>query len=251
MSIYPRFIEQLLLESAVSFNNAKSHIEIKEKVITSGYDDAKLDGLLALNARADAKYHEYERLHGEQLQTTNLLNNQFKESLDFYSFYRKLAFKVFPGAANKGIRSQLGIDERHKNSLKGFIAQATQFFDTLLKKEEIREAFAEFALTTEKIQEILNAFEELKRLNELQESKKGAAQTARKERDDLCEELRVGYEKLKTVCRYLFRDTPQTLKTLNIEVLNYRGKKNKNNDNQDDQTDQTGQADQTDQTPPA
>jgi len=137
-----------------------------------GYDDPKLDGLMVLNARAGEKYHEYERLHGEQLVATNRLEVKFKDEANLYSSFRKLAFRLFPGEVNKGIRSQLGIAGKHKDSLDGFIAQL-----------------------------------------------------ARKERDDLCQDLKTGWSKFKTVCRYLFKENTQYLKILNISVLAYGSKR--------------------------
>lgn len=245
MSNYPKLMEKLIGESAVGFNNAKNHGEIKEKVVSFGYDEPKLDELMELNARASEKYHEYERLHGEQLAATNRLEVKFKEELNLYSSLRKLAFRLFPGENNKGIRSQLGIDGKLKDSLDGFTAQAVQFYDTILKKEEIGNAFAEFQLDAEKLQEILKGPAELRRLNEEQEKAKGSAQLARKERDDLCQELKVAWAKFKTVCHYLFKETtPQYLKMLNISVPSYGRKKSA-------PTDDNGEAGETDQGNPS
>ncbi|NIM13731.1 MAG: hypothetical protein GTO45_16780 [Candidatus Aminicenantes bacterium] len=190
MSAYPKVIERLIGVSDVGFNNAKSHSEIKEKIISFGYDDVRLDELLDLNARTDGKYHDYERLYGEQLQATRRLEEKLYEEMGFYSTYRRLAFQVFPGEENKGIRSQLGIDIRLKDSFDGVVEQIKQLYDTTIKKSEIMAGFAEFAVTTETFQERLNGLEQLRDLNEEQEKAKGAAMVARKLRDDLYHELR-------------------------------------------------------------
>ena len=243
MSSHPRAIVKLVGESGVGFNNAKTHTEIKEKITARGYNDVKLDALLDLNGRLDRKYHEYEVKHGEQLEVTRQLEEIFQVEMDHYSLHRKMAFHVFPGDQYKGIRSQLGIDEKHKDSFDGFIEQAKQFYDTAQKKPEILAGMAEFAVSSETLQERLDALEAMRRLNEVQESKKGEAKIARKERDDLYYELRDEWSKFRTVCLFVFKNNPEYLKILNIEPYAKRTAKT-NTETQGDQTDPVNPPDQ-------
>ena len=244
MSSYPKVIEKLIGQCGVGFNNAKNHSEIKEKISSFGYNDVKLDGLLDLNDQADKQYHEYERLSGEQLLATTLLEEKLHEEIGFYSTYRKLSFQVFPGEENKGIRSQLGIDQDIKRTFDGFVEQSKQLYDTTIKKSEIMTGFAEFAVTTETFQERLNGLEQLRVLNEEQEKAKGAAMVARKLRDDSYHELRTAWNKFKTVCRFLFKNNTEYLKILNIPVITRTRSKTAPDQGQTDPTDPTDPANQ-------
>ena len=93
------------------------------------------------------------------------MEEKLYEEIGFYSTYRKLSFQVFPGEENKGIRSQLGIDQDIKRTFDGFVEQSKQLYDTTIKKSEIMAGFAEFAVTTETFQERLNGLEQLRDLN--------------------------------------------------------------------------------------
>jgi hypothetical protein len=244
MTPYPKIIIRLVGISGVGFNNAKNHAEIKAQIAGIGYDEPKLDLLLALNSRTDVKYHEYEVKHGEQLHATKEMEAVFDEEMSFYSDYRRIAFQVFPGEEHKGIRSQLGIDVEIKRTFDGFIEQSKQLYDTTKKKNEILLPLGEFAVTTEKMQARLDRLETLRRLNEVQERKKGEAALALKERNDSFEELKTEWLKFGTACNIAFKDNPEYLKILNVDQpLRVRSKNDA--EEPDDETGETPPPDQT------
>ena len=109
------------------------------------------------------------------------------------------------------------IDENISTTFEGFIEQAIQFYDACGKNLDSLPGVLKIALTNEKIQERLDSLSELRRLNEAQESAKGNAQVARKERDDTYRELRIAWENFKIVCRHIFRDDKEYLNILNIK----------------------------------
>lgn len=244
MTVYPKLIIRLVGISGVGFNNAKNHAEIKAQIAGLGYDEVKLDALLALNSRTDVKYHEYEIKHGEQLHATKELEAAFDEEMSFYSDYRRIAFQVFPGEEYNGIRSQLGIDDEIKRTFDGFIEQSKQYYDTTNKKSEILLPLGEFGVTAEKMQARLDGLERLRRLNEVQERKKGEAALALKERNDSFEELKTEWLKFGTACHIAFKDNPEYLKILNVDQpLRFRSKND--NEEPDDETGETLPPDQT------
>jgi len=244
MSAYPKLIERLIGESNVGFTNARNNSEINEKVISFGYTEVRLDELLDLNNRTDGKYHDYERLYGEQLHLTRQLQAKLDEEIGYYTTYRKLAFKVFPGEENKGIRSQLGIDNKMKDSFDGMVEQCKQFYDTAMKKSEIMAGFSEFAVTDQTFRERMDGLELLRQLNREQEEAKGAAMVVRKLRDDLYHELRTEWSKFVTICRFIFKDNDEYLRMLNVSPRTSRTRKVAPEQPQDGQPDQT-QPDQT------
>jgi len=216
MYVSPKRIITLIGDSLVGFNNAKDNEIILSQIIEKGYDSEKMDVLLANNTRADQKFHEFEVKHGERIQATLDLEAKLTEEMNNYANDRKLAFHIFGSEADIAIRNQLGIDMTLKKSFNGFIEQAQQFYETILKKKEILARFDEFALTAEKIQERLNGLKALRVLNDIQENKKGEAAIAKKERDDTYQELRIAWSKFKTVCLIKFEKNQEYLKMLNI-----------------------------------
>jgi hypothetical protein len=217
MSSYPKIIVRLIGISGVGFNNAKNTDEIKAQLVPLGYDDAKLDAMLELNSRMDETFHTYETKYGEQLHATRALEEKFKEEMTHYLGYRRMASLIFTGLKDKGIRSQLGIDVKTKTSFNPFIEQAKQFYDVVVKKPEILARLSEFGVTLEKMQERLDEFNVLRRLDEDQESKKGAALGARKERDEAFNSLGTAWTKFRTACGIVFKENPDHRKALNAD----------------------------------
>ncbi|MDQ1273827.1 MAG: hypothetical protein QG591_2457 [Planctomycetota bacterium] len=217
MNVNPKTIITLIGESSVGFTNAKDNEIILNQIIEKGYNSAKMDVLLALNAKADEKYHNFEVKHGERIQATLDLEAKLTEEMNYYANDRKLAFQVFGGEQDIAIRNQLGIDMPLKKSLYGFIEQAQQFYETIFKKKEILSRLDEFAMTAEKIQLRLNGLSALRVLDDIQENKKGLAAIARRERTESYDELRIAWGKFKTVCLIVFKKNQEHLKMLNIK----------------------------------
>jgi hypothetical protein len=233
MPIYPKLILKLVEESGVGFSNAKTNEEIKIKISQYGYDDARLDELLALNARTVEKLQAFESLSGQQLDATSKLDEKYQSEYNQYSVFRQIANKVFVGEEYKGLRSQLGIDVDIKTNFEGVIEQAKQFYEAAMKNQDRLEGILKISLTSEKIQERLNAFSVLKNLNDAQESAKGKAKAARKERDESYLELRKAWENFKIVCRHLFKDNDEYLKILNIKPKKKKTIKKENEEDQE------------------
>jgi hypothetical protein len=238
MPIYPKLILKLVEESGVGFSNAKTNEEIKGKISQYGYDDARLDELLALNARTVEKLQAFESLSGEQLDATRKLNELYESEYNQYSVFRQIANKLFVGEEYKGLRSQLGIDVDIKTNFEGVIEQAKQFYEGAMKNQDRLQGVLKISLTNERIQERLNAFSILKNLNDAQESAKGKAKAARKDRDESYLELRTAWENFKIVCRHLFKDNDEHLKILNIKPKKKKTGKKENKEDQEDNEEQ-------------
>ncbi len=219
MLVSQKFILKLLEDSSVGFTNAKKYDGIKAKIKDFGYSDAKLDELLSLNKTVEANYQAHEQYHGKKQEASDKLAAMVKEERNSYSVYRQVARRMFEGDENKGIRSQLGLDVDLRKTFEGMIAQFIQFYQGMLEmpanREKLRGPLGA-DLTDVQIQVRLQAVEELKRLNEEQEGAKGKAKVARKDRDMSYRDLRKAWENFKSVCRNVFRDNPEHLKTLKI-----------------------------------
>jgi hypothetical protein len=229
MKTSPKFILRLIEESGIGFNNARNKPEIKER-ISPYYNEALLDELINLNKEAAAKFQEFERLHGEQLEASVNLEKFYEKEEHHYSVFRKGAKRKYSGEEFKGLRSQLGIDVPLKRTLEGFIEQATQFYTcsstTDVKEVDRIKPFIGYTLTNEKALERLKAIEELTRLNEVQAKAMGEAMVARNDRDETTTELRKAWQNFKEYNQNEFRDNEEYLKILSIKPLKKRvGKK--------------------------
>ena len=233
MPIYPKLILKVVEESGVGFSNAKTNEEIKGNISQYGYDDAKLDELLALNGLTVDKLQAFESLSGQQLDATNKLKEKYESEYNQYSVFRQIANKVFVGEEYKGLRSQMGIDMDIKTNFEGVIEQAKQFYEASMKNQDRLQGVLKIILTTEKIQERLDALSEIKQLNDEQESAKGKAKAARKERDASYIELRKAWGNFKIICRHIFKDNDAYLKILNIKPKKKRTCKKDNEEDQE------------------
>jgi len=216
MNAYPKKIIPLIGDSSIGFTNAKDNEIILNRIVDKGYNSAKMDELLEINTQADQKFHNFEVKHGERIQAALDLEAKRTEEMNYYTNDRKLAFHIFGGEQDIAVRSQLGIDLPLKEGLNGFIEQAQQFYETILKKKEILSRLDEFAMTAEKVQERLNGLTALRVLCDILEIKKGLAAIALKERTESYNILRVAWHKFKTVCHIVFAKNQEHLKLLNI-----------------------------------
>jgi hypothetical protein len=219
MPISKKKILTLLEDTQVGFSNAKTEEAIKEKLIPEGYDDARLDELLAINTLLRTRYQAYEHLSAQQLKATDKLMEAFQKELQEYSTSRQISRKTFSDDMYRGLRSEFGLDQRIRTDYEGFIEQATQYYEASLKNQE---AFQEkrtltARLSSETIMSKLADLEALKQLNTAQENAKGKANVAREERDSSYFELRMYWENFKISCRNIFREHKEYLKILKIK----------------------------------
>ena len=227
MSISKKKIIALLEESQVGFSTAKSEEAIKTKVSEEGYDEARLDELLELNKRLSQKLQDFENRSAEQLKATDKLKGAFKKEMREYSTSRKIARKTFTGENFRGLRSELGIDQKIKTDIEGFIEQATQFYNASGKSQEsfkLKKTLTS-RLSNNKIAERITALETLKVLNQDQENAKGKANVSREERDAAYMDLRMDWENFKITCRNIFSDNQEYLKILKIKPIKERAAK--------------------------
>ena len=215
----PKKIEELLEVSGVGLNNAKTHEEIKKEIVAHGYTEAKIDEMLTIHANLTAKYQEYERLSGQQLDFTKEKDELFEVERSHYSFFRQMIAKAFSTAEYKGLRSQLGIDKKIRARFEGFIEQASQFYEGAANNQEILKSkpLLTVELTPESLETRLKALSDLRKKNEDQESIKGKARVARNERDETYRNLRIAWESFKISCCMLFKKRAEYLTILNIK----------------------------------
>jgi hypothetical protein len=216
MTSYSKEYEELLVAVRVGIDNTRAYPLIKGGMGGYGYNDSVLDNAWNKNLLLDAKYKECQRKHGEQIEATQALYTALDEEIVEYMSIRKLAKRALRGDKYKGTREKLGIDDELKRAYDGFLDQSSKLYKHAGIDQGIMTQLANFNITVDKLQERLNGLERLGVLNSAQEAKKGEAQVARKERDDLFDEVHKWYSDFKEAARIAFKDTPEYLEIMGI-----------------------------------
>jgi len=227
MAIASKRVEKLLKDSRIIIKNALSIPEIKEKIGVYGFDENRLKDGENLLMKAEAQYNLQMTTRGEQIDMTGKLTERLRVLRNKYLVFRKMSRRETRGIDNEGVRKTLGIDGKARRTLSGVLKEAQQFYEGISTHQEIASKLEKFSLTKEKLGGYLAELEELKRLNEAQEKKKGESQQTRKERDDLYVELSVWLSQFKVACKSALANDPQQLEKLGILSLSegYRRKK--------------------------
>jgi hypothetical protein len=105
-----------------------------------------------------------------------------------------------------------------KQSIRGWLDQATTFYDNALANEDIQADLARFNITPEVLAEGQAAVEAVARANSQQEQEKGDAQAATAVRDDAVEALDEWMSEFRVAARIALEDEPQQLEKLGIRV---------------------------------
>ena len=181
MAIASKKIEKLLKDSRVVIKNIQALPEIKEKIDRYGFDEKRIKEGDDLLSKAEAMYNRQMTTRGEQIDMTGKLKEGIKEILKNYMVFRRMTRRQTRGIENEGLRKTLGIDGEARRTLTGVLKEAQQFYEGISTHEEIGKKLEKFSLTKEKLGSYLAELDELKRLNEAQEKKKGESQQSRKE----------------------------------------------------------------------
>ncbi len=241
MAISSKLVETLVRETRVAVKNALAHNEIKEKISPFGYDDARLQEGLALCSRTDQKYQEQQHKQGEKIMASKKLYAKLRKERKLYIHYRQLARLNFKREEEDGIRKNLGIDGIARDNLDGVLKEARQLYEGILANDNVMAKMSRFALNQERLQGMLAELDELKRLDEEQESKKGIAQQATAERDDLYDELKLWSSEFVRCCKLAMSDDDQQLEKLGIPALSegYKRRKRKKRGEGEEETEET------------
>ncbi len=238
MAISAKRVEILMRLARVAISNAMDHVEIKEKILEYGYNDARLQEGKELFTQLSQKYQDQQHKRGEQIEASNRVRRKLNQEKKRYMVYRKLAKKVLFSEEDEGMRKILGIDGEARNNMDGVLKEGRQFYEGIVNNEQIMAKLARFALTKEKLQELLNGLDELMQLDKEQESIKGAAQKATKDRNEIFKKLNLWMGGFVIACRDALKDDDQILEKMGIKAYSEdykrRGKKKEDKEEQEE-----------------
>ena len=115
-------VEKYLHETGITLLSLKEDLPIKEKVVTFGHSEERLDMGIQLIKEVESVYQELLGRRGEQAGLSLSMRTKFADASKKLSFY----MSVFKTALydTPELIEELGLDGKRKTSIPAFLAQA-------------------------------------------------------------------------------------------------------------------------------
>ncbi len=205
-------IAQRLLDAHLAITNSINTAEILTAVTPFGYDLPRLQA-------ADALYDEVVKLdemqsmeYGEQYEATAVMHNAWEEAKTVYMDTLKIARIAFRG--NNKARTGLGLSGDRKQSISGWLKQASKFYNNMLRNPDFIAAMTPFSYDQAKLEAGAALVQAVDEANDLQEQERGDAQDATQARDAKMDELDQWLADYKVVAHVALGETSQQLEKL-------------------------------------
>jgi hypothetical protein len=211
-------LAEFLQGSRTLIENAIGLPEIAEALAGYGYDEAGLREGLRLWSEADSLAKKQAKDYGEQYEATQELEKARAAANAVYMKTLKVARVAF-GDNAKAIAA-LKLYGPRKQSVAGWVEQATLLYSNLASDAKLAEALGRFGYGQEKLKAEAALVEEVRRKTQTQAQGSGAAHSATAARDKKLRELDTWVSELRTICRVAFYESPQELEKLGKMALN-------------------------------
>jgi hypothetical protein len=212
-------VEKYLHETGITLLSLKEDLPIKEKIVSFGHTEERLDMGIQLFKGVESVYHELLGKRGEQAKLSFSVKEKFAEVSKTFSFYVdvfKTALHDTPGSIK-----ELGLEGKRKASIPAFLTQAGTFYSNVKVKEHILAEVTAFEVTAEKMQKEWDKVSEVRDLHQQLINLIGECQRLTVDRDEKLAELRRYMHQLKAILFMLFEnDNHQTLERIGIFVRN-------------------------------
>ncbi len=217
MSNLNESISQFLGRARVTLDNASQTPEIQAALAVFGYDQTVLQTGLELLQTAENLQAVQQREYGEQYAASDALEQARQAANALYSVHRKLA-KIALKQSTKQ-QQALGLNSTRKQSLAGWLGQATIFYTNALADAEVQAALQRFNITPENLAEGQQLVQQVADLNSVQEREKYQAQQATKDRDAALDALNDWLADFKAVALIALANRPQQLEALQLKTV--------------------------------
>ena len=210
-------IDEKINRARVAIDNALSDEPIKALLIPFGYGDAKLTEGKALYEKVIALNQKQAKEYGEKLAATKEKDTLHDTAHQQYMDAVDLARIVFRDNVKASLA--LGLNGRRKETLSGWVEQATQFYSNLLADPDLISAISGFGYTQEKLQAELAQVQAVPAAMASQAKEDGESQAATKERDAAVDEMDQWMADFKVVARIALKDHDQWIEKLGLAVI--------------------------------
>jgi hypothetical protein len=239
MRITCKAVEKYLSDTHIILESLMDDTEVKGRIVTYGYTDARIQQILDIRTAADSIYQDSVTKRKEQQKLNQEVNEKFESTGKKFSYLVEIFKTHFQD--DPELIKELGLSMWRARSIPSFIAQATNVYTNAMKKQHILEKLAVFNYTAERLQEELTEIGVLQELYKKYRTTIGESQQLTVERDIKIGELRQQMNPLKTFLFMVYEDeNPQTLERVGIFVRNPGSTTTEEEPNQTDNTDSTG-----------
>lgn len=239
MRITCKSVEKYLSDTHIILESLMDDTEVKGRIVTYGYTDARIQQIIDIRAAADSVYQDSVTKRKEQQKLNQEVNEKFESTGKKFS-HLVYIFKTHFQDEPEFIK-ELGLNTWRARTIPGFIYQATNVYSNAMKKQHILDKLAVFNYTAERLQEELNEIEELQQLYKKYRTTIGESQQLTAERDIKIGELRRQMNPLKAVLFMVYEDdNPQTIERVGVFVRNPGSTTTEEEPNQTETTDSTG-----------
>ena len=209
-------IEQLIVKAGTAINNSLQNQELQQMLAEYGYNAEKLTGGKVLLENASTLNIIQVKEEGEKTGATNLRDKTWEHAHKDYMRFVKIARIAF--ANEPGTWQSLGLSGDRKESISGWLAQATQFYTNLSGNQPWMVKMAGYGITEEKLTAGRALVKEVENATNRQKTEMGEAQEATRLRDEAADTLQAWYSNFIAIARIALEDKPQYLEMLGIVI---------------------------------
>lgn len=195
-------------------NNTLTNADILAALSRFGCDEAKLQTgqqlLDQVEALSSAQLVEY----GAQFAATETLQQRWAEAKKTYIRTLKIARIALAG--NPKAEAALLLRGRRKQSLAGWLDQATTFYTNLLNDSDLTHQMAGYGYDAARLEAEATLVEAVAEAQAAQKQKKGSARQATRRRDDKIAELDNWLAEFRAIARIALEEQPTALKKLGL-----------------------------------
>ena len=216
------------LESArVLIENARDIPSVALAVADYGYDSHRLQGGVALLSAAQSLVSQQAKEYGESYQATEVMNRTWETADVAYVKAVKVARVAFGDDPKATVA--LRLSGPRKETLPGWMEQATLFYDNLLSDVGLQATMAQYGYLVTRLRDEQKLVAAVRQAVNVQARESGEAQSATLSRDKALNALDTWVSAFKAICRVALAEDPQQLEQLGIVVLNQARRKAKVN----------------------
>jgi hypothetical protein len=202
-----------ITESLQIVEGARDNPAIAAILSARGYDAAKLDEGLSLQADAQARFKGRQEAIGAQRMATATLAGSEAIARYTYMDFREVARALF---TDRGERSKLAVGGRTPKDRQKFITTAKASYRAALE-EPFASRFASSGYAAEEFQAGLANLDQLAVDDEIQDAAIGQAVQATADRDAAAATLRAWISQFKRLARVALKGNTDMLKALNLK----------------------------------
>lgn len=203
-----------LRRAQIAIDNALAFVEIQTYLNQYGYTKIKLQEGKKLYTLALEACQKQQQKYGEQMSSTETVNELWQEAKNSYMRCIKIARVAFKN--NSGIARSLGLNGQRKKTLSGWLSQAKQFYQNALNDPEVVKKLTEYGITKAKLEVARTDTDHLESASLIQEKEKGDAQNATNVKNQAIDNLRNWLTDFIAIAKIALETEPQLLEGLGV-----------------------------------